>query len=706
MEDEMQIPNSESLAFTAIPSAVCPTGKVSLAVGLTEAELTALKDSKGTIDFAVISPASAPTPVQDPTNPCVATWSAPKQKKLGLGAYVFRAQVCVGDSIRCGTARVFVFNSADLPNPVQIYAEPSCVQAGCAIKLTATFANAEDERMVQQHNLKIVWAAGDNATIIPDPNAPMSATLDTTSVQPGFLTITGHLAAEHHVLHNSSGGPVGGHANAQVQPRPFAAGDTLQVALQRSAAIPTDDLGLWAAIRSHGRAISFGGLGLKGSSRALRGYQGFIERVLCEGNPELGDRAVDQCGPDDLHRIARRARHLPMHGMAAYELLKTATEIFLLWNCGVVVREHDALGNRITTDNEELARSGLDITEVKESLTRYLGRGRLPYIERVVGTAFPGYVSVHHGRDSVFENSVFCTGVLTPRADCVCLIELIWSYWHEEAMLVQTMNAITQRFQNVRAMSERDPLAHVTIDPLRPLNNLLWGYVQDEPNRLSVKRRGAEYDHEYGITLRGKAITGMRPADSRSKFLEGFHNLLHMCSVFYKEDNDTTVIADGFPLLNALKEVHLLLAQGAHNQFGDLPWTARVEMLMQQWLLARPEMRDFLQSRPMVPYTEAWMPQVDTMKTLQGWSDVTVTHFHDLAAFGEQIVLSIRYGDWIDLNDENYAKNWARYWRPEIQSYIHAYRTVTGVDLTNPDTVDSTMPAVHLQRRLSLQRAR
>jgi hypothetical protein len=100
------------------------------------------------------------------------------------------------------------------------------------------------------------------------------------------------------------------------------------------------------------------------------------------------------------------------------------------------------------------------------------------------------------------------------------------------------------------------------------------------------------------------------------------------------------------------------------------------------------------------------MPQVDTMKTLQGWSDVTVTHFHDLATFGEQILLSVRYGDWIDLNDENHAKNWARYWRPEIQSYIHAYRTVTGIDLTNPDTVDYTMPAVHLQKRLAMQRAR
>ena len=76
-------------------------------------------------------------------------------------------------------------------------------------------------------------------------------------------------------------------------------------------------------------------------------------------------------------------------------------------------------------------------------------------------------------------------------------------------------------------------------------------------------------------------------------------------------------------VLNALKEVHLILAQGAHNQFGDLPWTARAEMMTQQYLLARPEIREFLQSRHMVPYKEPWMPQVDTRKTLQSWSDVT-----------------------------------------------------------------------------------
>ena len=36
-------------------------------------------------------------------------------------------------------------------------------------------------------------------------------------------------------------------------------------------------------------------------------------------------------------------------------------------------------------------------------------------------------------------------------------------------MLVQTMNAITRRFQNVRALGAQDPLANLEIDPLRPL---------------------------------------------------------------------------------------------------------------------------------------------------------------------------------------------------------------------------------------------
>lgn len=452
------------------------------------------------------------------------------------------------------------------------------------------------------------------------------------------------------------------------------------VNLRRSATHRTGDQPLWVAIRNRTRAISFSGAG------GATGYKNFIDRVLCKGEE------VVPAQPRLTREISELGTHV--HGVAAYELLKTATEVFLLLECGVFIKN-----DTLFDEDEEAARLGetVSLGEISQRLTNYLGQNRLPYIERVVRTAFPGITRV---------GGVHCEGVLTSRVDGPCLLELIWSYFHEEGMLVQTINAVSRRFQNMRGPGDRDPLAHVEIDPLRPLNNLLWGYIQDEWNRLTVKRRAYEYDHHYGLTMYGKAVPSMRPADSRSKFLEGFHNLLHVCSIFFKEDNDTTVIADGYPLLNALKEVHLLLAQGAHNQFGDLPWTSRVEMLIQEWLLSRQEMRDFLQSRAMVPYKEEWMPQVDTMKTMQGWTDVTVTHFRDLGVYGEQILLSIRYGDWIDVNDEDAAKNWARYWRAEIQGYLHAYRAATGVDLTNPDTVDSTMPAVLLQKRLASQRSR
>ncbi|MBK8903636.1 MAG: carboxypeptidase regulatory-like domain-containing protein [Anaerolineaceae bacterium] len=440
----------------------------------------------------------------------------------------------------------------------------------------------------------------------------------------------------------------------------FQAGDTVPVSLSRSGTQQTRDQILWVAIRNRTEAISFTG----------SGYSDFIISVLGQGN-------TTRLNGRNRQVITRQQNSLsqPIHGVSAYELLRTATEVFLLMEAGTNIQGADRYTNEQLFDpNEEAQRLGRTLTlrEAVNQLAGYLGNGRLPYIERVIRNAFPGEPET---------NSIFTRGILADRASNPPLIELIWSYWHEEAMLVQTMNAISLRFQNRRGKGERDPLAHLEIAPLYPLNNLLWGYIQDEVHSLSVTRRNYEYNHHYGLSLQGAAISDFRPADSRSRFLEGFHNLLHQATVFYKQDDDTTFQADSFPLLNSLREVHLILAEGAHNQFGDLPWTARVEMLMQQWLLSRPELRQFLQSRQMVPYREGWMAQVDTMKQLQGWTDVSVTHFNYLATFGERILLSIRYGNWVDVTNSASAANWARYWRPEIQNYIHSYRAATGVDL-------------------------
>ena len=213
-----------------------------------------------------------------------------------------------------------------------------------------------------------------------------------------------------------------------------------------------------------------------------------------------------------------------------------------------------------------------------------------------------------------------------------CLLELIWSYWHEEGMLVQTMNAITRRFQNVRGPMDARPAGQSGDRSAAAAQQPASGATsQDEQHRLSVDAAQLRVRPPLrpAAGRQGGART-MRTADTRSKFLEAFHNLLRLCTVFFKQDDDTTVKADAFPVLNALKEVHLILSQGAHNQFGDLPSTARIEMLMQQWLLARPEFREFLPTRIMVAYPEPWMDRVDAMKKLQGWTDTSVLHFRNL----------------------------------------------------------------------------
>ncbi len=518
----------------------------------------------------------------------------------------------------------------------------------------------------------------------------------------------------HHDRHDDLGdlGDIGGTGG------PGGPRFRVDASLSRSENVTTEDAALWAAIRNRTDAI-----------RSDR-YEDFINLVLSESQTEVslaeevGEserahhdddevyerrirpiKAVEDMGaPSIKERLADLESAPSIYGVDAYNLLKLATQAFLLLETGVAIRHRDPITGQVHTrdflEGEE-SRTGdrLTVRQLNNRLERYLRQTLtgtsgsafgLPYLRRIVRAL----VDIDCRTD---EELPYGLGVMRHRFSSPSLQELIWSYWHEEGMLVQTMNAICMRFQNRRGPQEQDPLANLEIDPLRPLNNLLWGYIQDEYNRLTVPRRAYEYDHHYGLKMVGRAVPELRSADSRSKFIEAFHNLLHRTAAFYRADADTTVIADGFSLLSSLREVHLLLAEGAHNQFGDLPWTSRAEMLMMQWMLGRPEMREFLRGRAMVPYTERWMGQVDSMKKLQGWTDVSVQHFRNLGVYGEQILLSIRYGNWNEINDQANAKTWARYWRPEIQGYIHAYLSACGVDLSEDIVDNRAAPARYAQ---------
>jgi hypothetical protein len=461
---------------------------------------------------------------------------------------------------------------------------------------------------------------------------------------------------------------------------------------ENPAALP-----LWVAIDLHTESVSF------------NSFQAFVDRVFCGRDAPA---AAGSRGLDELMSELRERQRNP--GLSSYELLMRTAEVFLLTQAGVwktreegprdvlrAVVEIQGGGppgrNNVPREYLRLIEQEMSFEQLNDQLGTFLGNDVNNYLQTVLEANY------EDGRVPV---SPFCPAYLDPTGPY--LLELIWSYWMEEAMLAQAVAAINLRFQNVRRPG-RDPLLDLTLDPLRPLNNFLWGYIQNETKHLSVARRAYEYNHQYGFGLYGKAVPGLRPADPRSEFLSSFHDLLRQCALFYREDADTTAIPDASPMLNALKDLNLVLSQGAENQFRDLPWQARVEMLVQQWLLARPELREFLHAKPMVAYPEAWMPRLDALRQRMGWGTTSVTHFRDLARFGERILLSVRYGNWTSVSDQDVARTWARYWKPEIQGYIYAYQTVTGVDLGDDgrDALSSEMryaqPSQLLLRRLQQQ---
>lgn len=422
----------------------------------------------------------------------------------------------------------------------------------------------------------------------------------------------------------------------------------LSVTLGRPAFDTTSDIVFWNAITK--------------TSLQFNTYKNFIDAVLC--GPEFVTRTGRFLTSFDREAAKTRS---PFIQSEEYNIIKFATEYFMLKFFGI-------------PDGQ---------------LQGYLVNGKLPYFDLV---------------SQAFENTVGtgeCLARENQRVKNPFLVELIWSYWMEQAMLVQTLNAVSLRFQNLYHLPYIKPLQRLDIDPLRPLSHILWGYIQDEQHRLSLKRRVYEYDHEYGLNLIGKAIPNFTPVESRVKFLEVFHDLLTSAILFFREADDTTRIPDAFPVLNNLRETHLQLAYGNHNAYGNLTWTARHEMMVQQYILARPEMREFLGGKPMIAYNEPWMDRVETMRSLQGWGDTSIVNYYELAVCGEQILLSIRFGNWNDINlTSDSAANWARSFRDKIQRYIHSYRVVTGVDLSE-DIVDARLkekryiqPSLLIQERV------
>ena len=125
---------------------------------------------------------------------------------------------------------------------------------------------------------------------------------------------------------------------------------------------------------------------------------------------------------------------------------------------------------------------------------RRAGTLTLPYlavIRKKLGDIDINFSSV---QSSAASQASECYGILQEKLTNPCLLELIWSYWHEEGMLVQTMNAITRRFQNVRgvvgagsARQPRDRSAAAAEQPALGLRPGRTAPAERRPAQLRVR---------------------------------------------------------------------------------------------------------------------------------------------------------------------------------------------------------------------------
>ena len=119
------------------------------------------------------------------------------------------------------------------------------------------------------------------------------------------------------------------------------------------------------------------------------------------------------------------------------------------------------------------------------------------------------------------------------------LLDSFCARWQEEAILAEAFKKTDPRQCTIG--TSKDVRAHLSLGPARPLGDLLWGCRQDEEHGLTLQFVDKYYRERARRATRSKL-------DSLGS-LSRFQGLLYLSELFYAQDDDTTVIADGFPIL-------------------------------------------------------------------------------------------------------------------------------------------------------------
>ena len=271
-------------------------------------------------------------------------------------------------------------------------------------------------------------------------------------------------------------------ARVQVNATAYSPGDSVRlespvnVSLLPGPVDDTPDLPLWDHIKRATKALSFDN------------YARFMDYLFCASSDDGRTKH-----PDSWHTVREAigsnyqgfGADLPFPDIHAYRVLKAATEEFMRVNCGVAYNPSQGRG----LERRYLRAFGLeDDTSLETLWGEYVyPDGVIPYL-RAVQKSLPD-VDLVNGNYRDSKKAELCDAILRSKLEHPCMLELIWSYWHEEGMLVQTMNSISRRFQNRQGPAEVDPLANLAIDPLAPARQPALGVY---PGRTApVERRTA-----------------------------------------------------------------------------------------------------------------------------------------------------------------------------------------------------------------------
>lgn len=298
-----------------------------------------------------------------------------------------------------------------------------------------------------------------------------------------------------------------------------------------------------------------------------------------------------------------------------------------------------------------------------------------------------------------------------PAANELSFVEHIYSYFLELGGVFETLDQVIRRFAPEARRPPAPQLNRFDVSPLQPVARLLWGYKEDRDNRTTRDQRRMEYLRQYGLDL-DPHTPAAEAFEHRSLFLQYFHTLLNVCAQYFQQLEQTTVNPSAFSVLAALRPLHMLLAEGAHNQYQFMTDKARVELIVVQDILSQDPVQRFLGAPANVPYPAPWMGAVDSMRRIMRRTDTSVTEFFNLALLGESILLTIRFGPFNPaFTDDLVAGGWAQALQPFIRQYIYSYRSVTGVDLAADakfagGRIDTTGPQVYLHARQENSRLR